>query len=1280
MTAPSTALHRAHVERLLARHVDAGVADGELLSRFVHQHDQRAFEVLLRRHGSMVLATGRRVLGNPHDAEDVLQATFLLLARQASSRRWQPCVAGWLHVTAHQIALRVRRAAARRTRREQRATARAATNPLAEMTGQELLAVLDEELLALPEPIRTPLVLCYLEGLTRDEAAGRLGCPLATLKKRLERGRDRLHDALVRRGLGLSAVMIGSLLVGRSATAVPLPLVRKITHAVSALADGNAADGVVSSQVLRHIHGGSGMVGGNKIKTALAVLLLGGLLATAGAVTSGTGDDKPAPKPSPAQPAAPKPAPQAAKGIRGKVKDSDGSPVAGATVVAAGADGSGKALRTTTDADGRFAFDHFPVGQDPLYATAVIAAKDGFAPATGHSSPTREDVTLTLPKAATYTGTVKDRAGRAVAGAEVQFGVVWRNDSFSSWGYAPLSALRGTAAATAYAVKTDATGAFRFTSVPDGAELIFRATAPGLAERDTAATIGKREHVAGPGAKPAALVLDPEAIVRGRVTSRAGHVAVTDLTVRLNGGIGGGRVDRSATPDAGGRFEFKGLPAGAYGVFVSFPVGTAAAAAGASVNPKASETAVADLEVVAGVEVTGVVKVKGGDPVADATVVAIGTFNPDGHSFRHVPTDAEGRFRMRLPPGEATVMPWSMPAGYAHPSNSAERRKVTVPSGPGPLALTEPFEAVRVVEGLSGRVTDAAGKPMAHVKVSAVQHASVCGNFASAPVSASFDGTFQLPYSPNGPLEPGRSVPLRIETEDGRRFQAAALVRTDGVAEVRVPTLPGVKGPQDVKPDEFAGVVVDEKGKPLAGVKVHLWDWVDSPENYTFTAADGTFRIKDCGTDRQVQVRYRKGGYSPVMVTRQQVGVKGLVVAMDRATYFEGVVRGPDGKPVGGAIVRADQGPKMLDGVAATHIWTEAKADAEGRYRLHVQPDEYAFHVRVPGVGVARPPKTGVAHGQGQTFDIALRAGVTFKARVIDSVSGKPVTGLRLFDWEQKDMTGTSDAAGEVAIKDMLPGDFTFQVESTGHARWWSEQAVREWEHKSVDDPKTGWQRNFDGLTFDLKPGMAAVTILAEPAVRVTGRVLDPAGKPVGGATVAPARTGSGNSLTGDTRFSVETQADGTFAMTLPASGAAEYNLVAHDGKYGEWRTWANGTLPPIRTRPGQAIDGVELRLTRAAVVRGKVVDAKGRPVAGREVRAHAADGLENRYYDPTTTTKADGTFELKFVRPAEQWVQVAPFWLHGSDAPADTSRTITLKAGQVVEDVTLTAAEDGPK
>lgn len=443
------------------------------------------------------------------------------------------------------------------------------------------------------------------------------------------------------------------------------------------------------------------------------------------------------------------------------------------------------------------------------------------------------------------------------------------------------------------------------------------------------------------------------------------------------------------------------------------------------------------------------------------------------------------------------------------------------------------------------------------------------------------------------------------------------------------------------------------------------------------TGPDGVFRIKDCGRGERVQVRFRKPGYSPVMFLEQPAGTKGWVVAMDSATSFEGTVRGPDGKPAAGALIRADRGPKRMAGGILTHAWDDTRADDQGRYRLYVEADAYELLVKAPGVGVARLEKTPINHGEKKPLDIALKPGVTFRALVIDSQTQKPVPGVRLWNWEQKDVEGRSNERGEITISEMLPGKFEFSVEGAGLARWWSEDCVSRWNKLMLDDPKRGWQCNFDKLDFDLKPGMAPVKIVVERGVTVRGRVVDPDGNPVMGATVAPARTGTGNSLTGDTRFSVTTSADGSFTAVLPASGAAQYNLVAHDGKFQEWRKWANGVSDVMRTRPGQVIEGVTLTLTKPAIVRGKVVDAQGKPVAYREVRAHAADKRENRYYDPTVTTREDGTFELRFVRPSEQFVQAAPFWLTAEEAPPAGTKKLRLEAGQVVEGVVLTASDE---
>src|SRR5262249_38078026 len=128
---------------------------------------------------------------------------------------------------------------------------------------------------------------------------------------------------------------------------------------------------------------------------------------------------------------------------------------------------------------------------------------------------------------------------------------------------------------------------------------------------------------------------------------------------------------------------------------------------------------------------------------------------------------------------------------------------------------------------------------------------------------------------------------------------------------------------------------------------------------------------------------------------------------------------------------------------------------------------------------------------------------------------------------------------------------------------------------------------------------------------------------------------------------------------------------------YGEWRKWGNGVLGPVRTRPGQVMEGVTLTLTRPATVRGVVVDGQGKPVAHREVRAHAADKFENRYYDPTTTTREDGTFELRGVRPGEQYIQVAPFWLQAEQAPGSSTKRLRLKERETVEGLKLVAAPE---
>jgi RNA polymerase sigma factor (sigma-70 family) len=199
----------AHPERLLERIlslVPQEARDAELLRRFGQCGDEDALAALIARHGPMVLAVCRRLLRTGGAAEDVAQATFLVLARKAGSVPRPEALAGWLHRTACHLAQKHRRAETRRREREARVSPRISADPVAELADKELREAIDEEIGRMPERFRLPVVLCCLEGRTLEETGKRLDWTPGSVKGRLERGRAELRDRLVRRGFTLSAV------------------------------------------------------------------------------------------------------------------------------------------------------------------------------------------------------------------------------------------------------------------------------------------------------------------------------------------------------------------------------------------------------------------------------------------------------------------------------------------------------------------------------------------------------------------------------------------------------------------------------------------------------------------------------------------------------------------------------------------------------------------------------------------------------------------------------------------------------------------------------------------------------------------------------------------------------------------------------------------------------------------------------------------------------------------------------------------------------------------
>jgi len=264
-----------------------GRSDAELLGRFVADRDQAAFAALVARHGPTVLAVCRRAAHDEHDAEDACQAAFLVLARSAAAVRERASVAGWLGRVARRLARNAAAASARRRAREASVTFPDPARPDAEASRREVRAALDEEFAGLPDKLRAPLVLCCVEGLSRDAAAALLGLRPSTLRGRLEMGRARLRAALARRGVALPAVLV------LAAAELPAGFAAATAALAADFVAGRPARPGTRSVVLAH----EGM--NPVLTTKLTAMALGLVVVGVGAVLAASQPDGPAPRGEP---------------------------------------------------------------------------------------------------------------------------------------------------------------------------------------------------------------------------------------------------------------------------------------------------------------------------------------------------------------------------------------------------------------------------------------------------------------------------------------------------------------------------------------------------------------------------------------------------------------------------------------------------------------------------------------------------------------------------------------------------------------------------------------------------------------------------------------------------------------------------------------------------------------------------------------------------------------------------------------------------------------------
>jgi RNA polymerase sigma factor (sigma-70 family) len=275
---------REHL-RLLSS-AEYSIDEGDLLGRY-QRGDPTAFASLVHRHGPMVYGVCRRVLGRSPDADDAFQATFLALVRNPFAIRNPQALPAWLH----RVALRTARKALTR-RKPVRPADDGSTSrepePVEQAVWADVRRALDEELNRLPSRFLAPLVLCYLDGVARDEAAARLRLTIGTLDRRLSAGRALLRSRLARRGLG--AVALGTVVFsGGLAVAVP-------EHLSGSTAELACAGRLVSTEVQALLSRSATF----RVPAFAGIALLGALVATVIGAAGWSGGDEPTrPKPAP---------------------------------------------------------------------------------------------------------------------------------------------------------------------------------------------------------------------------------------------------------------------------------------------------------------------------------------------------------------------------------------------------------------------------------------------------------------------------------------------------------------------------------------------------------------------------------------------------------------------------------------------------------------------------------------------------------------------------------------------------------------------------------------------------------------------------------------------------------------------------------------------------------------------------------------------------------------------------------------------------------------------
>jgi RNA polymerase sigma factor (sigma-70 family) len=967
-----------HLHRLASAEAVRDLSDGELLERFRRLHEETAFALLLQRHGPMVLGVCRRIVRDAHAAEDAFQATFLVLARRAAGIRKQTSVASWLYGVARRVAAKARVRAARQRSHERQWADLPRPEPCDQLSWQELCGVLDEEVGRLPEKYRAPVVLCYLQEKTHDQAARELGCPRTSLSSRLDRARALLHERLRRRGIGLSAAALAVVLTEK-ATAAPVPALLTLSTVRAALPGATSAAGL-SAEVAALVKSGVPGATATRLTTGLAVLVAAGLLAAGGYRLAGSGPSPDLPD-GPAVAAENSAPPQVeAKPLAGVVVDAAGKPVADASVwltVPRFPDGKIETLdQGKTGADGRFRLTiparWFNTEHGLRQELGLIAFRPGLRPAgLGFSRtfvPPAADARLVLGPAAETTLQVNGPNGGGLGGARAEVVALNCDKIEGSEDQAravtepyklkprptPLGFAAGRTAVSLpddlirhLAVDTDPRGVARFPQLARADLGGVRVRAPDGSGGTQVAYLNLFTPKEPPPEFPASFTLRPAGRVSGRFTAKTPGAA-KGILVRFqsqdnsSGPVGQliviGRAEAKAEAD--GRFEVPALAHGSLMMHLAYPDGAAVRAvepAFGSLTLKPGEQLPIEMPLVPAVRIKGVVRERGtGKPVAS---VAVRVGYGSGFSIETVQTDADGRYTCLVPPGPVYRVPQGAGA-YVPPSQAeAAALGVTVPAGVAEHDVP-PIELTRLA-ALRGTAVDEAGKPVAGATVYAqwlgpnLQFNIDANTLHEETLRTNERGEFQLDR-----LDPKTDIRVRAGHRDA--FMTKLLVlRPDPAKPV---TLRLVKGTAL----SLRGRVRDPAGKPVSGARVQVWvrrpvpsQFLSTPRLVAFdgdvvvrTDAQGRFETpRELEPDGEYRVIVEADGAPPEPSGWLPVGGERPLafpeLTVRRARTVAGRVLDRRGQPVAGARVLQVGDRKRVT----------TTTDGEGRFTLPSVPD-----------------------------------------------------------------------------------------------------------------------------------------------------------------------------------------------------------------------------------------------------------------------------------------------------------------------------------------------------